>query len=205
MEEIFIAYKGRIISGYQGVGKSSEEDFIDLESSNLWVNGERSPFWYKEYASMAYSIAKQRHDVAISSHKVVRDEVAEYPDDVEKILVFPALEIKDIWIERLLRRLNPEDMNQDNKHYRALMNAKEKYEENILDLREQKGFFKVEIATDNYILKNIVDCASGVHHYMNIKKYDKDKNIQYNPNSFLNKNFKYMDMKDDYVKIGRMD
>ena len=58
---------GVIISGYQGIGKSTLSRnyscFIDLESSNFFVtnsNGEtvREENWYKVYGNIALSLAE---------------------------------------------------------------------------------------------------------------------------------------------------
>ena len=51
-----------IIIGYQGIGKSTlagkDNKFIDLESGNFWVNGERVENWYIPYCQIAEHLSK---------------------------------------------------------------------------------------------------------------------------------------------------
>ena len=121
-----------IYVGYQGVGKSSiagKNGCIDLESGNFWIDGERLWNWYKMYVNIAEHLSKQGYNVFISSHKVVREELANR--GIEYCTIAPAPELKDKWIDRLQKRYDKTGLEKD---YKALMNAKDCYEENVLEL-----------------------------------------------------------------------
>ena len=68
-----------IIIGYQGIGKSTlaknSLKYIDLESGNFWINGERDEQWYKPYCNIANHLSAQGYTVFTSSHKEVREEL----------------------------------------------------------------------------------------------------------------------------------
>ena len=131
--------------------------FIDLESSNFWVNGERSEDWAKVYAKLALELSKQGFIVFTSSHKVVRDELDEltYEDeyyDEDVVVVYPSLSLKDEWIEKLRLRYESTKLDKD---YRAYMNAKEKYEENISELMENP-FDEIILSNIDYNLREAI-------------------------------------------------
>lgn len=144
-----------IIVGYQGVGKSSISGVvngcIDLESGNFWANGKRGDDWYIVYANMAQHLSKQGFTVCTSSHKVVRNEIAKL--DEVKVLVYPCLDLKEQWIDRLQARY---DVTQKDKDYKALMNAKEMYNENIQDLMLEERFIHLPIKSIPYNLKELI-------------------------------------------------
>ena len=52
-----------IISGYQGIGKSTlaknSNKYIDLESGNFWIDGERQENWYKIYCKIAAHLSNK--------------------------------------------------------------------------------------------------------------------------------------------------
>ena len=145
-----------IICGYQGIGKSTLANagngYIDLESGNFFVGGNRHDDWYIPYCKIAMNLSDQGYCVFISSHSVVREYLA---DKVllDKRVVFPSLELKDAWISKLKTRW--EDSNKD-KDYRAYMNAVEKYDENIRDLMNQDGFLPLPINDINYNLYEVI-------------------------------------------------
>lgn len=121
-----------IVVGYQGIGKSSiagKNNFIDLESGNFWVDGQRSNDWYKPYCKIANHLSEQGYIVFTSSHEVVRNELEHSAERV--IVVCPALNLKDEWILRLENRYRASQLEKD---YKALMNAKDRYTENIREL-----------------------------------------------------------------------
>ena len=68
-----------IYVGYQGIGKSTlankDLKYIDLESSNTFIDGERPKRWEAMYVNFAVCLSKQGYNVFISSHKVVRNEM----------------------------------------------------------------------------------------------------------------------------------
>jgi hypothetical protein len=100
-----------IIIGFPGIGKSSvtrayEGDtnttgYIDLESSNFVKDDN----WVKEYCNLAIDLDLQGYNVFVSSHKNVREYLAEkqdiFPDIVE---VFPSKELCGMWLNRLESR-----------------------------------------------------------------------------------------------------
>lgn len=160
-----------IISGYQGIGKSSlagKNNCIDLESGNFWVDGERADDWYKVYCQIANHLSEQGYVVFVSSHEVVRKELEKSKEQV--FVIFPAIDLKDQWIAKLQNRYDKTKLDKD---YRALMNAKDRYKENITEL--MRGNLKFyEITRMTYQLESIID-------YLDYKsknyKYLKNKRI----------------------------
>ena len=129
--------KGLIMIGYQGIGKSScagKNNCIDLESGNFWIGDERSEDWYIPYCQIAMDLANQGYTVFTSSHKVVREQLASMPlpPNVGKVVIFcPETKFKDEWINRLQERYIRTGLHKD---YKALMNAKDHFTENIREL-----------------------------------------------------------------------
>lgn len=127
-----------IIIGYQGIGKSTltkkDMRFIDLESSCTWVNGKRSDDWYVVYCNFAEDLSRQGHTVFVSSHEVVRNQLKTSKEEV--YVCCPSLDLKDDWIQRLQARHERTGLEKD---YKALMNAKDRYSENIQELLDS-GF-----------------------------------------------------------------
>ncbi len=158
---------GVIISGYQGIGKSTlvnerlrvENMFIDLESSNFFIedsNGEkvREENWYKAYGNIAISLAEQGYNVFISSHKNVRDYLEKQAKGkVKLLLIYPKEEMQEPWIGKLLDRYITTCSEKD---YKAYMGAKVYYLANIKDLREQEGWEKLEIGSMDYDLYSLI-------------------------------------------------
>ena len=133
-----------IIIGYQGIGKSTvssiETGCIDLESSNFWINGKRHDDWYVPYCNIALQLSKQGYTVFVSSHKEVRDYLLPFATSGTSefiVCMYPGEILKDEWIERLRSRYvkTPSKKNQ-----KALMNAVDRFEENIDELRNWGGF-----------------------------------------------------------------
>lgn len=127
-----------IFVGYQGVGKSTlagTNNFIDLESGNFWVDGKRSDDWYKIYCNIAEHLSAQGYNVFTSSHEVVRKQLRNSKERVS--LIYPSLELKDQWIEKLKTRWENTNLDKD---YKAYMNAVDRYEENIKELMSEDGF-----------------------------------------------------------------
>ena len=144
-----------IYVGYQGIGKSSisgKNNCIDLESGNFWVDGKRIDDWYKIYANIAEHLSNQGYKVFMSSHKVVREEIAKR--NIDYTTIAPSPELKEQWIERLQKRY---DNSQLEKDYKALMNAKDCYEENVLDLiNDDNSSASILIVNIDYDLENIL-------------------------------------------------
>lgn len=148
-----------IFVGYQGIGKSSIaglDRYIDLESSNFWVDGGRDENWYKIYTSIANHLSKQGYNVLTSSHKVIRDYMKE--QNIPFVAVYPSLELKQEWIKRLDKRCKETGLNKD---YKALKNAETMYEENITDLSQEPN--TLEITSTAYNLKTLLDTYMEEH------------------------------------------
>lgn len=144
-----------IIIGYQGIGKSTlakdSLKYIDLESGNFWVNGERDEQWYKPYCNIANHLSAQGYTVFTSSHKEVREELKNSSEVVK--IAFPALELKTDWLIRLTNRYNESMLEKD---YKALINASLYYEDNIEDLMNEP-FDKIIINNIDYNLEELIE------------------------------------------------
>lgn len=143
-----------IIIGYQGIGKSSlagKNNCIDLESGNFFVDGTRDENWYKCYVSIAEHLSNQGYTVFVSSHKVVRDELRKSKCRVASI--FPALHLKELWLKKLRDRY---ESTKKDKDYKAYMNAKEMYDQNIHDL-SLDPFSTQIIRRMDYLLCDLVE------------------------------------------------
>lgn len=121
-----------IIFGYPGVGKSTlggTDRFIDLDSSNFWIDGFRNLNWYKEIAKIAISISEQGYNVFLPTHQLVRDEVIEHTNSV--ICVFPHMNLKDDWVGKLKARY---DNHKSAKNFKAYDHARNNYIESVVGL-----------------------------------------------------------------------
>lgn len=139
---------GLIICGYQGVGKSTlcmntkavtghpDVRCIDLESSNFWCDGKRPYDWFKYYANFAKHLAAQGYIVFTASHKVFREWMNE--QGIGFVTLFPSAELKDDWIAKLEARYNDTWLEKD---YKALMNTKESYKQNVSDLAGEDNHY----------------------------------------------------------------
>jgi len=145
-----------IYVGYQGIGKSSlankNKGYIDLESGNLWYYNEdgeerRDTHWYKLYVNFAIHLSEQGHDVFVSSHKIVREELSRR--GVDFVVICPDKSLKDEWLTKLHLRYMMTDKIKD---YKAYMNAKEMFDENIDDLMQEKHVHLIK--DKDYILQN---------------------------------------------------
>lgn len=157
-----------IVIGYQGIGKSSlagrNNRFIDLESGNFWVDGKRAEDWYKPYCQIAEHLSQQGYIVFTSSHEVVRKQLENSSETVA--IVYPSIELKDEWIDKLERRYAESGLEKD---YKALMNAKDRYEENIKELSEYGDRYqvcRVALTKMNYDLE-----AALIHLKNEIEKF----------------------------------
>ena len=151
-----------IICGYQGIGKSTlantcmieyEIPVLDLESGNFWVDGMRSQDWYKVYANIAIHLSQQGNIVMLSSHKAVRDYLYNLHSSERLATIYPSIDLRDQWIVKLENRYY---VSKKEKDYKALMNAKEMYEQNVHDLKTQIGFDHIELKNIDYSLEPII-------------------------------------------------
>lgn len=165
-----------IISGYQGIGKSSLAGYehngsvvIDLESSSFWVDNTdykdeynhekyRDEKWYKVYVNIACHLSNQGFVVFVSSHEEVRKELRERMDKglCKALVICPSLNLKEEWLEKLESRYeNKDDKTHSIKDFKAFMYAKENYEKSVSSLIE--GDLPCIIITDmKYSLRDIV-------------------------------------------------
>ena len=143
-----------IVVGYQGIGKSTLSNAaskcIDLESGNFWVDGKRADDWYKPYCQIANHLSEQGYVVFVSSHEVVRKELEKVNEFV--CVVHPSLNIQDEWIAKLKNRYM---QTKSDKDYKAYMNAKDRYRDNIIELMTSP-FVSYEINSMDYDLKDVV-------------------------------------------------
>lgn len=132
-----------IISTYQGVGKSTickkSNKCIDLESSSFFIDGKRNDNWYKEYVKIAHDLFLQGYIVFISSHKEVRVELNKTKDD-KIIIIYPSINLKDKWIDKLKERYESAKLVKD---FKALKNAEDKYEESINEFDIESTFINI--------------------------------------------------------------
>lgn len=145
-----------IIIGYPGIGKSSvsgiENCCIDLESSNFWFNGKRSDNWYVYYCKVALDLSRQGFTVFTSSHEEVRDYLVGHQEETLIVAVYPETWLETDWIARLKKRYEDDPSE---KNYKALMNAKDRFEDNVKELEEWGGLF-YGIQDMDYDLMDIV-------------------------------------------------
>lgn len=150
-----------IIIGYQGIGKSTlarkSKGFIDLESSSFYVNGKRPTDWHYYYNRIAENLSQQGYVVFVSSHMPVRDFFK--TSDERAIIICPAKELKDDWIQKLRTRY---ENNRTEKNLRALRNAEERFEENIDELMHD-GIKTILIDDMRYDLENLIRWVISVN------------------------------------------
>ena len=145
-----------IVVGYQGIGKSTlagrDYKYIDLESGNFWIDGERADDWYKPYCKIAEHLSEQGYIVFVSSHEVVRQYLVENSRELV-VLVYPSTLLKSAWIDKLEQRYAKSGLEKD---YKALTNAKYSYVENIKELQESCIEYKLEINKPSYDLESML-------------------------------------------------
>lgn len=124
---------GIIVIGYQGIGKSTyaatDRRCIDLESSCMWVDGQRSENWHEIYCNFAEDLARQGYIVFTASHAAIRERLKK-----SKAIVYvcgPSIHLREAWIERLKKRYDKTGLDKDSKAY---LNAVDRYAENIQEL-----------------------------------------------------------------------
>ena len=153
-----------IIIGYQGIGKSTLSDkdnkYIDLESSNFRIDGKRADDWYKPYGNIALDLSKHGYIVFTASHAPLREWLGTNNATGETIAVcYPSLSLKDAWIQKLQDRYDKTGLSKD---YAALMNAKDRYSDNISEIiadAVKYDFLKLVINSMEYDLGEIINGA----------------------------------------------
>ena len=132
--------EGKIVVGYQGIGKSTlarsgKGRYIDLESSSFSVrdgmtdNYVKINGWEKIYCKIAEHLAEQGYTVFVSSHAEVRKILKESKCKV--VAVVPHPDLGELWIEKLKKRYFDTELEKD---HRAWLNAKDRYKENIMEI-----------------------------------------------------------------------
>ena len=165
-----------IITGYQGIGKSTlaknNDKIIDLESSCFWKydlydfekKGEKSrpEDWYVYYCQMAQYLSRQGYIVFVSCHPEVRKFLS-IRNSERFCAIFPDKSIKDDWIERLRNRY---DKNKSDKDLRALQHAEKYFDSDIGQLWHECQYGE-EYYHDVAIIKNInydlMDLLTALH------------------------------------------
>lgn len=120
-----------LIIGYPGIGKSSccnlDSRFIDLESSNF-IHDLENLNWPKSYVNVALDLHRQGFIVFISSHYIVRDLLIEEfkkdktLDSSSLLIIYPTMELKEIWQERIQKRLDKTHLEKDKRAYNRVLN-----------------------------------------------------------------------------------
>lgn len=142
-----------IIIGFPGIGKSSvtraydgdtnTTGYIDLESSNFVKDDN----WVEEYCDLATDLDLQGYNVFVSSHKAVREYLAErqgvYPDIVE---VFPSKEIRTEWLNRLKSRYMK---CKTAKNERALSYMRNNFDDAVDEMEHDAIIHKIRINKEN--------------------------------------------------------
>lgn len=149
-----------IIVGYPCIGKSTyavshKYKAIDLESSNFIKNGN----WVESYCNVAIDLSKQGYDVFVSSHDAIRKQLLK--SGYEFIFaIYPSLEIKDEWIERLHNRYLNTELEKD---YRAWQRTASYYDEDVTAFKEDAkhfhGFYEIghEPEGESYDIASVLD------------------------------------------------
>lgn len=134
---------GRIIMCYAGVGKSTlaakDKNYIDLDSSFFKID-------MAAYALLALCLAAQGHDVLVSAHKELYNnlkwyKVKKHYYDVELITVYPSIVLKEAWCKKLLDRCLMSGSDADKA---ALVRAIDCYDADVEDIRQRDGK-KIEV------------------------------------------------------------
>lgn len=142
-----------IIIGFPGIGKSSvsrayEGDtnttsYIDLESSNFVKDDN----WVKEYCNLAIDLDLQGYNIFVSSHKAVREYLAEKQDIFPDIMeVFPSKEMHTEWLNRLESRYMK---CKTAKNERALNYMRNNFDAAVDEMERDAIIHKVRITKEN--------------------------------------------------------
>ena len=156
-----------IIIGFPGIGKSSvtraydgdtnTTGYIDLESSNFVKDDN----WVKEYCDLAIDLDLQGYNVFVSSHKAVREYLAEKQDVFPDIMeVFPSKEMCTEWLNRLeLRYMKCKTT----KNERALNYMRNNFDTAVDEMEHDAIIHKVRITKENMndLKKTMADYWDG--------------------------------------------
>lgn len=161
-----------IITGYQGIGKSTlaskYDKIIDLESSSFWKTEEvygiekrtRPDDWHIYYCQVAMHLSSQGYIVFVSSHAEVRKFLGFHnPDCSHYCAIYPYKKVKEDWLKKLKDRYLDSNSDKDLRAYEFAVNN---YDQSTYDMwyESQYGeeYYKaVKIIEDiNYNLEDLV-------------------------------------------------
>lgn len=170
--------KGKIYCGYPCVGKSSitgisifnKEDkcmhtMVDMETSLMRdCYGDRPDNWVDIYVNYVNDLTEQGINVMCSTHNAVRSELESR--GLDYINVFPSLNIKDWWLDRMQDRWEkcPSDKNKA-----AYDRAMGYYEEDIKDLMQHNKYISIGIER-KYDLKDLIE----EYEILNVNQWNKN-------------------------------
>lgn len=149
-----------IIVGYPCIGKSTyaashRYKAIDLESSSFIKDGS----WVESYCNVAIDLSMHGYDVFVSSHDAVRKQLLK-SDYKDIFAIYPSLEIKNKWLEKLSYRFWITELDKD---YRAWQRALHHYDEDITSFKEDAkhfhGFYEIghEPEGESYDIESVLD------------------------------------------------
>lgn len=150
-----------IIAGYQGCGKTTLANknlkYIDLESSNFFIDNKRDEKWYIIYINIAKHLSQQGYVVFTSTHPEVLQEIQKTNEDI--YVLYPNINLESEWIKKLEKRYDETKLNKD---YKAYINAKQYFKNSIKNLEEicldeNNNFKKIEINHLDYDLEKEID------------------------------------------------
>lgn len=145
-----------IIIGYQGIGKSSisniETGCINLEPGCFWYKGERIEHWLVLYCNTALHLSSQGYTVLITGYEDVINYMRHFIKNDVIVAVFPDLELKDEWTQRLRERATQSGLQKDLDAYNK---ALEDYDQDIKIMQSWGGKW-FSISSLNYDLLDIV-------------------------------------------------
>lgn len=157
--------KGTVYCGYPGIGKTSiggqwifsKEDgydhpIVDMETSLMRsYTGERPKNWVVIYCNYVEDLINQGVNVMCSTHGDVRKELDNR--GIEYVNVFPSLNIKQYWLDRLQQRWkdDPSDKNKA-----AYDRAMEWYDHDIEDLMSNDNYIAISIER-GYDLREVIE------------------------------------------------
>lgn len=156
-----------IILGYPAIGKTTlcknkdkvSNTYIDLESSCFSFEDNTKPNnWQQIYVNVLEDLSKQNLVVFSSTHLAIREEINKRIQNKTlscvPLVVYPSLEIKDEWINKLRQRYKDSNLIKDLK---ALQRAEKFYDEDINDLMKEKYFYTLQLTDLDYDLGNLLE------------------------------------------------
>lgn len=152
-----------IICGFPGIGKTTltmkYPHFVDLESSSFKIDNNRFDNWVTVYAQVAMHLSST-HTVLTSCHKEVRDAlhsaITSSSDNTNIYalgVIYPTLELKDAWLERLYTRYTESKLCKDRLAYEYM---KDHYDTAIADIESDKRIDRIRLTNMDYDLKSIL-------------------------------------------------